>query len=49
MKPFDEAIAAYREVASTRPYVLLSSLFWAVLIAGIVIIVMGVLFVVSFG
>ena len=29
-----EAIAAYRNVASNRPYVLLSSLFWTVLIAG---------------
>ncbi len=31
-----DAIAAYRDVASNRPYVLLSSLFWAVLITGIV-------------
>ena len=31
-----EAIGAYRNLASNRPYVLLSSLFWAVLIAAIV-------------
>jgi hypothetical protein len=31
-----DAIGAYRNIASDRPYVLLSSLFWAVLIAGIV-------------
>ena len=31
-----DAIAAYRSLAGNRPYVLLSALFWAVLIAGIV-------------
>ncbi len=31
-----EAIGAYRNVASNRPYVLVSSLFWTVLIAAIV-------------
>jgi hypothetical protein len=31
-----EAIGAYRNLASNRPYVLLSALFWTVLIAGIV-------------
>ena len=31
-----EAIGVYRKLASNRPFVLLSSLFWAVLIAGVV-------------